>query len=174
MWLHSVCHFSFPLSKVFLLFSGGARLDKSDALHARFHSLPGFLCYFVLTSQLTIFLAPPSVLPTLPEISTSHWIFITPLLRLLTTLSLLDHSPLTPVSLYMIPLYFFWPPLNFLPNDSLFFSYDFFFFRLRTLYMCCGRCLYMCVSPFLSWQTSLLVLCMPVAVYYLIYSSDVS
>lgn len=49
--------FFFSLSKV-LFFSLGARLDKSDALRARLLSLPGFLCYFVLTSQLTIFLAP--------------------------------------------------------------------------------------------------------------------
>ena len=149
MWLHSVCHFSFPLSKVFLLFSGGARLDKSDALRVRLHLSPRFSVSFCPHEPSLRFSLPPlSVLPTLLEISTSHWIFITPSSASSLHFPSSTNPPLTPVSLYMIPLYFFWPPLNFLPNDSLFFSYDFFFFRLRTLYMCCGRCLYMCVSPF--------------------------
>ena len=39
---------------------------------------PVFCVILSSRAQLTIFLAPLSVLPTLPEISTSHWIFITP------------------------------------------------------------------------------------------------
>ena len=144
MWLHSVCHFSFPLSKVFLLFSGGARLDKSDALRVRLHSLPGFLCYFVLTSPAYDFPCPPVCATySTRNIDLTLDIYYPPPPPPPST-----NSSLTPVSLYMIPLYFFWPPLNFLPNDSPFLVMISFFFRLRTLYMCCGRCLYMCVSPF--------------------------
>lgn len=55
---------------------------------------------------------------------------------------------------------------------TLFSSYDFFSpVYVLYIYVVVGS-LYMCVSPFYRGRHPLLVLCMPVAVYYLIYSSD--
>jgi hypothetical protein len=65
---------------------------------------------------------------------------------------------------------FFWLPLNFF-QMTLFFSYGFFFsVYVLYIYVVVGICICVC---HLFILTSLLVLCMPVAVYYSIYSSEV-